>query len=262
MVKKAAVSSNPAEVDPQYARYASIHSRIRECREAAGLSMHALADLVGVRAWQTIQQWEREPGGTAPRRERLQAVANALNTTAEYLLFGRRPSNEEEPGIEPAAAALTRASPSGDPRAVRLDASKARPVFVVDTSRSLENEEQYAGDSKPVSSVKYASIATDDPGAFLIPVTDATMSPRYRPGEHVLVEPGEKYEAGDDVYVQLRRGERMIRELMSLDGLAIELAAHNCPGEPRVRIPVSDVQFIYYVSHAVPPRRIKTLSLG
>jgi len=141
---------------------------------------------------------------------------------------------------------------------VRVDASKARPVFVVDISRSLENEEQHAGRPKPVDSVKYASIATDDPGAFLFPVTDATMSPRYKPGEHVLVEPGERYEAGDDVYVQLRNGDEMIRELLSLDEQIIELAAHNSPGDAPMRIPVPDVKFIYYVGHPVPSRRIRT----
>jgi len=49
--------------------------------------MKGLADLVGV-SWQTVQQWEREEGGTAPKRDRLAAVARALGTTPEILLFG------------------------------------------------------------------------------------------------------------------------------------------------------------------------------
>ncbi len=49
--------------------------------------MKDLARKVGVSAWQTVQQWERE-GGTAPKRARLSAVAEALNTTPEYLLYG------------------------------------------------------------------------------------------------------------------------------------------------------------------------------
>ncbi|MDB5853259.1 MAG: repressor [Herminiimonas sp.] len=65
----------------------SIHKRIKQRREHLGLSMQALADLVGVSAWQTIQQWEKE-GGTAPKRERLHAVAKALQTSPEALLFG------------------------------------------------------------------------------------------------------------------------------------------------------------------------------
>jgi phage repressor protein C with HTH and peptisase S24 domain/transcriptional regulator with XRE-family HTH domain len=65
----------------------SIHKRIKDLREQRGLSMQALAKLVGVSAWQTIQQWEREDG-TAPKRERLKAVADALGTTDAYLMFG------------------------------------------------------------------------------------------------------------------------------------------------------------------------------
>ena len=65
----------------------TIHTRIKQRREALGLSMKELAALVGVSAWQTVQQWERE-NGTAPKRDRLQAVANALQTTPEYLTYG------------------------------------------------------------------------------------------------------------------------------------------------------------------------------
>nr|WP_198983038.1 helix-turn-helix domain-containing protein [Herbaspirillum sp. ASV7] len=71
----------------------SIHSRIKQRREALGLSMQNLADMVGVSAWQTVQQWEREDG-TAPKRERLSAVAQALKTTPEYLLLGSPDSTE------------------------------------------------------------------------------------------------------------------------------------------------------------------------
>lgn len=74
----------------------SIHSRIRERREALGLSQQALADLVGV-TYQAVQQWEREPvtvedaqtQSTAPRRTRLEKVAKALKVTPEWLLTGK-----------------------------------------------------------------------------------------------------------------------------------------------------------------------------
>jgi transcriptional regulator with XRE-family HTH domain len=75
----------------------TIHTRIKQRREALGISMKALADMVGVSAWQTIQQWEREDG-TAPKRDRLEAVARALQTTPEALLFGGRESELESNG--------------------------------------------------------------------------------------------------------------------------------------------------------------------
>ena len=49
--------------------------------------MKDLAAQVGVSAWQTVQQWEKE-GGTAPKRDRLKIVADALKTTPEYLTYG------------------------------------------------------------------------------------------------------------------------------------------------------------------------------
>ena len=48
--------------------------------------MEALAKGLGV-SWQTIQQWEK-PGGTAPKRTRLEKVAALLNTTPMYLITG------------------------------------------------------------------------------------------------------------------------------------------------------------------------------
>lgn len=67
----------------------TIHSRIRDLRIQKELSMEALAERVGV-SWQTVQQWERD-GGTAPKRTRLQKVAEELGTTPEYLMSGADP---------------------------------------------------------------------------------------------------------------------------------------------------------------------------
>lgn len=75
----------------------SIHKRIKEKRTAKKLSMKALAKLVGVDAWQTVQQWENkdETKATAPQRTRLELVAKVLDTSPEYLLYGRDPSQEQ-----------------------------------------------------------------------------------------------------------------------------------------------------------------------
>jgi transcriptional regulator with XRE-family HTH domain len=74
-----------------------IHTRIKELRQKLNLSMEALAAIVGV-SWQTIQQWEKTDG-TAPKRERLQKVADALKTTKTYLLDGIGPVNPTQPSV-------------------------------------------------------------------------------------------------------------------------------------------------------------------
>ena len=48
--------------------------------------MEDLAAAVGLRSWQSVQQWEN--GKTAPNRNRLGRVAKALKTTNEYLVSG------------------------------------------------------------------------------------------------------------------------------------------------------------------------------
>ena len=68
----------------------TIHRRIKERREALGLSLVQVAEELGV-TWQAVQQWEEE-GGTAPRRTRMEQVAKVLQTTVEYLQTGRDPS--------------------------------------------------------------------------------------------------------------------------------------------------------------------------
>lgn len=100
----------------------SIHRRIKTRREALELSMEALAHRVGV-VWQTVQQWEKEPGGTAPNRNRLERVAVALSTTPEYLLFGDETQNQGEMldmgGLSQAAKdvieAIVRSDKAGEP---------------------------------------------------------------------------------------------------------------------------------------------------
>lgn len=84
----------------------TIHTRIKQRREALGITMKALAEMVGVAAWQTVQQWEREDG-TAPKRDRLKAVATALQTTPEELLFGADSSAKEAHLSPPNSADLS-----------------------------------------------------------------------------------------------------------------------------------------------------------
>lgn len=83
-------------------RMNTIHQRIKSLRETLGLSMEQLAERVSV-SWQTVQQWEN--GKTAPKRARLEAVAEALGTSAEYLAVGQLPApHDATPGSRPAAS--------------------------------------------------------------------------------------------------------------------------------------------------------------
>lgn len=80
----------------------TIHERIKRLRENSGLSMEALAALLSLKSWQTIQQWEN--GKTAPKRSRVDDVARVLNTTSEYILFGDTQAQTSNEVKEPPAA--------------------------------------------------------------------------------------------------------------------------------------------------------------
>lgn len=79
----------------------TIHQRIKERRLALGLKSHqALATLIGV-SWQTVQLWEKE-GGTAPNRNRIAAVAAALQVSTSWLVHGEAETGADVAGAAPA----------------------------------------------------------------------------------------------------------------------------------------------------------------
>lgn len=89
----------------------TIHQRIKRFRQAKGLTIEAVAKEVGV-SYQSAQQWEREPGGTAPSRKRLERVAGVLGVTPQEILTG-----------SPAAHVARQEAPEyGDPQARELAA--------------------------------------------------------------------------------------------------------------------------------------------
>ena len=63
----------------------TIHQRIKRLREKKELSMEELGLSVGV-SWQTIQQWEN--GKTAPKRTRIDKVAEVLGVSSTELVSG------------------------------------------------------------------------------------------------------------------------------------------------------------------------------
>lgn len=66
----------------------TINDRIRIAREKKGWNQSELATAIGVTP-QTVQQWEALK--TSPRRTKVDAIANALAVTSDWLLTGRDP---------------------------------------------------------------------------------------------------------------------------------------------------------------------------
>lgn len=248
----------------------TIHSRIKQRRLFLGLSMEKLAEEIGVKAWQTIQQWEKE-GGTAPKRDRLEATARALQTTTKWLMFGEDPdwkpevnfletrskNNLSPSDVRSSAAAynaLTGNAPTGL-ISYPVDVSRFRPIYVIGKAQGGFPDRIWTDGDFPVgASDQYAELASPDPQAFLVPVVGDSMSPRFNEGEFALVEPGTEPELEDDVLVRLQTGETLIKRLLSLRH-GVRLGSYNRP--EILTYQPEEVTWIYYIAHTVPARKIK-----
>lgn len=116
---------------------------------------------------------------------------------------------------------------------------------------NLWNEQNRLKSADPM---EYADLATNDPRAFIYAVTDASMVPRFQPGEYFLVEPNTEPDIEDDVFVRLKEGQVFLKRLLSRRG-GYRFGSYNSPDTQFH--PPEDVSWAYYVAHAVPRRRIK-----
>jgi phage repressor protein C with HTH and peptisase S24 domain len=234
-------------------RAMTIHQRIKELREKKELSMEALAALVGV-AYQTVQQWES--GKTAPQRKRLASVADALNTTPEYLQFGTSVGPTEE---QTSFVASPESSTSLLPLRYSVATRNFRRVFVVGRGQGGLAERLWTDGDYPVGATdEYAELATTDPHAFLTPIVGTSMVPKFNPGDFVFVEPGTPPEAGDDVLVRLVTGQTLIKVLRSTRNGIMELHSYNHLEQGPLFFKVEEISWMYYIAHYVQARKIKT----
>lgn len=170
----------------------TIHTRIKEARQAKSLSMEQLAALVGV-SYQTIQQWEN--GKTAPKRQRLAKVADALGVTVEFLSLGTTP--DENPDHAPIRLVDAKAS-----------AGKGQIVFSDDTTKILMFRRDWLAknDAKPDQTIGF-EVAGDS-------MTDMHIID----GSVVLANRRRTDPLSKRVYVVWINGELFVKQLIHRDG--------------------------------------------
>jgi Peptidase S24-like len=136
-------------------------------------------------------------------------------------------------------------------------AKHATRVWVVSLeSKTLPLRSTGSSDSRPPGATEdYAELTTMDRGAFLIRVEDDAMTPRYQAGEYALVEPGTPVEAEDGVLVRLVTGETFLARLASRQG-RWRFANYSSTNARTYKI--EEVEWVYYVAHPVPAKRIRT----
>lgn len=176
----------------------TIHDRIKQARLDKGLSMERLAELVGLRSWQSIQQWEN--GATAPQRKRLEQVATALGVTVDFLMNGtleRSVKAAADSGHVPVRLVDAKAS-----------AGKGKLIFYADDNKELMFQRSWLAKNgaKP-----------EDVLAF--PVEGDSMVDAHIPdGSVVLVNTKQTEPIQKRIYVLSIDNELMLKELAQVSG--------------------------------------------
>jgi phage repressor protein C with HTH and peptisase S24 domain len=206
---------------------------IRKLRTERGLDQRELAKMAGVSVT-TLSELERGEGnktiGTIAK------VATALGTSVEQLHLAVARGQMEELSNEywSRSSETVEAVPSGEdvsgytpnqvPVIAEGDASPQPNLFWGDDGMLLSDVEDRI--SRPYD--------VNDPRAYGVRVRGESMAPTYRPGMLVVVSPNTPPSDGDEVYVQLLSGERLLKVARKLPGNAWLLESHNPSFPPRL----------------------------
>ncbi len=159
------------------------------------------------------------------------------------------------------AGALAKDTQAGDeasrpPGSIEVNPLSFRPVWVVGKGAGGLAERIWTDGDHPVGATdQYGLVSSTDPHAFLVEVSEESMVPVYTPGNFALVEPGTEPEIEDDVLVRLVSGQTMIKRLLSRRG-AYKFGSYNSTATLHYRF--EDVDWVYYIAHPVPRRKIKS----
>jgi SOS-response transcriptional repressor LexA len=167
----------------------SIHKRIRDAREAKGLSQQALADAVGVTR-SSVQWWERTDGtGTAPKRSQVAKVANVLGLSLAQLVGGDDNilGGPEIRGEVPLLSAVQAGS------------------------YKLHVDNFHPGDG---GEERIATTAPIKRHTFALRVTGDSMEPDFKEGAVLIVEPELEPQPGDFVIAKNSDDETTFKQLI------------------------------------------------
>lgn len=80
-------------------------------------------------------------------------------------------------------------------------------------------------------------------GTYALEITGDSMMPVYRPGDRIVVAPGQEVRPGDRIVVRTTGGEVMAKELRRVTARRVELASLN-PAYPVRLIDVNDIAWV------------------
>lgn len=157
-------------------------NRLKNRREELGYTTRDLAEKINVSSG-TISNLEIQ--GSMPKLELAYKLARALNKSTDWILTG----NDDRFGV-------------------------ARIPIIGDNENGLE----FDWDTIDLTKItEFIDFPVQPTGRFYaLRVNDDTLSPRILDGEAIIVDPFSTPQTGEDVVVQLRNGDTIIKTLLSI----------------------------------------------
>ena len=224
--------------------------RIDERLTALGMTDHTASLLASEnRNRDMIRDLRRR--GQQPKRETMNRLAEALETTVEYLKTGRNTGTvlaDRRSGYD--------AGGPPDPFA-----SQPRTLQVYGTALGAEMQFEDANLIEAhliemvdvIDWVRRPPLLEGRKDVYALYVSGSSMEPRYEPGDPVVVDPKRAPKPGDDVIVQIRDGEgdgtiiraALIKRLVRRTAVFVELRQYN--PATTFRVPVDRVASMHRV---------------
>lgn len=227
----------------------TIADRIRLFRVSKGFKKAKdFAAALGV-PQSTVSRWET--GVFVPDRDSLVAIANVAKTTIEEVAVelgidqSRQTSTARSEAIEDAVDVKSGYEPDSIPV---IAEGEATPFGLHWTTTIMRH-----------AAIEYIARPHDvtDPDAYGILVIGDSMEPVYRKGQRLIVAPGDPVEDGDDVYVQLSDGSRLIKTAYRINN-GWRLESVNQAYAPREvsREEIEAIHPIVWAKRKIPGRRV------
>jgi transcriptional regulator with XRE-family HTH domain len=211
----------------------TLRQRLRESLDAAGKSRHALSVEIGASPGYVRDLLDPEKT-SMPSADKLQALAQALGTTTDWLL------GKAETAARPVSEVTFREAPRPW-RDSGLDGIPVRgTAFCDDLAIDGEDGEQYQVERVLLETDHTVQMITRPPAlwaardAYAIYLHGSSMEPRFYAGELAVVDPRRPPSPGDDVVVQLNDGNGgsdvitvLVKQLVRATGSYVELRQFN-----------------------------------
>lgn len=216
--------------------------RIKRARNARDLTQADVARHFGI-SRVSVTQWESDV--TKPEADKLQPLADLLETTVEWIMEGRGAA----PHISEAQKATTRPTPPANAKIGDRVQSAGRMIPVYGQAvGGIDGE--FAMNGNVLYEVMCPPSISPITQAYAVSISGDSMEPRYFDGEIAFVDPSRRVKRGDFVVAQIQmeeEGPRLayVKRFVRHNATELVLEQFNPPKE--LRFPHENVASVHFV---------------